>query len=327
MFIPGAQKSGTTSLFVALCNHSQIQEPRHKEPHFFAQSRSVIEKNTDWYLENIQREKKGVSVDASTAYMADERTPKILYEHFPEAKILILLRDPVRRAFSSYVHMQRKTPKYDYREFGEIMGRLENKSKTSLLERERQATRRARQQGLIRDYLTEDYHERKFGASFRSSFRDPEWAHRYFSYSQYSRIVNSYTSRFDNVKLVIFEELLQEPGAVLSEIAKFLGIDQRELRFPHAHESRVPSAIGRIYARMREQGQHVAHTLNALRDGFDTLMKTIGAEQLAVKARRLLRRKPKLKEDQYMRARSLLSTEYAYWRDRRPVTKKLWHFS
>jgi hypothetical protein len=311
---------------MALCNHSQVQKPTHKETHFFAQTRPIIEENTNWYLEVLRAHEGKISVDASTAYMADDKCPSILKQYFPESKILILLRDPAKRAFSSYIHMQRKTPRADRRKFCDILESLESGGNKSLLEMETQAVHQAWQTGLLRDYLSSDYHERKFGAPFCSSFRDPLWVYRYFSYGQYSRVVEAYESVFDDVKIVVFERLLREPDAVLLETAQFLGIDEGGLQLPHAHESRVPSTMGRIYVRVREQGKLAAHSLNILRDAFDALMEALGAAPLTAKARRLLRRKPELKERQYIRARCLLRREYEYWRSRRPLTENLWQY-
>lgn len=121
LFIVGAAKSGTTSLYHYLSQHPEIYFSPLKEPHYFSYNAikfprkgpgdEISDANVvkDWqeYLklfENAQDEK--IIAEASVDYLYYHAiTIPLIYEHVPEAKILILLRNPSERAFSAYRHM------------------------------------------------------------------------------------------------------------------------------------------------------------------------------------------------------------------------------
>ena len=129
LFVVGAMKAGTTSLIEILSNHSEIYVPPIKEPHFFVDPlpKSLYEPsrffNLDKYfkeefpkpihiskIEDISQYKKLYSlsanekycVDASTAYLHAPGVAQKIYSYNEDAKIIILLRDPLKRAFSHY---------------------------------------------------------------------------------------------------------------------------------------------------------------------------------------------------------------------------------
>ncbi len=111
-FIVGAVKSGTTSLYAQLKKHPQVFLPEMKEPHYFASSPqppNLEDQHCTGDLEAYQRLYRGAESfpaigDASPSYLWDEKAPRNIYEVCPQAKIIIILRDPVARAYSEY-HM------------------------------------------------------------------------------------------------------------------------------------------------------------------------------------------------------------------------------
>ena len=101
--IPGAQKSGTTALRYFLRQHPQIFMPAH-EIHFF--DRNPFE---NLLLEAQDYEKKfsgdhGEKLigDCTPIYLFWNDCIKRLSEYNPQIKLIILLRDPVKRAFSQW---------------------------------------------------------------------------------------------------------------------------------------------------------------------------------------------------------------------------------
>ena len=116
-FLVGAAKAGTTSAYAYLSQHPQVFFPRIKEPHFFTQvslsgkQRFFVEAITDRtvYL-RLFRGARGFSVvgDASPSYLWHPDVPRRIRARVPDAKIAIILRDPVERAHSHYL--------MDYRE-------------------------------------------------------------------------------------------------------------------------------------------------------------------------------------------------------------------
>ena len=96
----GAQKSGTSWIYACLYEHPQICAPI-KEIHFF--SRKKYEKGIDWYLDKFSTcSANTLKGEFSTSYLYDKRSPVKIYKHFPNVKIIMVLRDPTKRAFSQY---------------------------------------------------------------------------------------------------------------------------------------------------------------------------------------------------------------------------------
>lgn len=110
-YVVGGQKCGTTSLWAYLKQHPEVFLPDVKEPHFFADvkrsrpSRSSRFPNDLESYQALYRPGRGSQAigDASPSYLSDENAPHLIHEVAPDARIIILLRDPVDRAFSHYL--------------------------------------------------------------------------------------------------------------------------------------------------------------------------------------------------------------------------------
>jgi len=328
IIIPGAQKSGTTSLYMALCRHPDVSTPKHKEPHFFAQKRSVVEKHLNWYWSVLGMSEGDTALDASTSYLAQPSSAEHIRDHIPAAKIVIVLRDPVKRAFSAFQHMRRTRPAAEHRTFSEVLTALEGSE--NIFEAEDQlVAEAARHKHIDPDYLGADYHARKFGASFDTSFPDPLWVYRYFQKSACRRAVEQFEKTFgEDVMVVLFERLVSAPNKVLSDVLEFADLRRvsEALQLGEANTTEVPNRMGRLYMKMREQSTVLANMFDGLRTAHDALLSKVGLEKVADWARRVLRNRPELSASQYKRARSLLAEEYRYWENRRPATRQLWKF-
>lgn len=109
-FIVGAPKAGTSSLYNYLIQHPGVFMSYPKEPHFFYNrstpgSPVLQEKALEDYLGLFTGVSKGVCAgEASTSYLWSASTASEIKHLQPEAKIIILLRDPVDRAYSHYWH-------------------------------------------------------------------------------------------------------------------------------------------------------------------------------------------------------------------------------
>lgn len=104
--IIGTERGGTTSLFQMLRRHPQIATPYNKELNFFA---SLYPLGPRWYRAMLDRNRHSgddalVTFEASPRYFAATRVPGRIAEMLPEAKLILLLRDPARRAVSSFHH-------------------------------------------------------------------------------------------------------------------------------------------------------------------------------------------------------------------------------
>lgn len=102
-FIIGAQKSGTTSLYKYLTESStDIIRASSKEVNFFSENYYRGER---FYKSNFPIFKgKKITGEASPDYLLYHKSPAQVYKQNPSAKIVVVLRDPVYRAFSQYAH-------------------------------------------------------------------------------------------------------------------------------------------------------------------------------------------------------------------------------
>ena len=116
-FLVGAAKAGTTSLYEYLSRCPGVFFPRIKEPHFFTGVRPANERKfyidavtkREQYLRLFRKARDSLVVgDASPSYLWHPQVPRRIYEVAPDARIAIILRDPVERAYSHYL--------MDYRE-------------------------------------------------------------------------------------------------------------------------------------------------------------------------------------------------------------------
>jgi len=102
--IIGAAKCGTTSLYRYLSGHPQVLPPHKKELDFF---RRNFQKGIDWYLAQfpaLSDREEFVTGEATTIYFEMGVVPQRIFKLFPEAKLILLLRDPVARAVSWHYH-------------------------------------------------------------------------------------------------------------------------------------------------------------------------------------------------------------------------------
>ncbi len=199
--IVGAGKSGTTSLYYYLKQHPEIFLSDNKEPWFLgiANNKNInlnhlsssIIFDYDKYIKLFNRS-SGYKIigEASTIYLylyknAINNIKKYLPNYY-ETKIIIILRNPIDRAYSHYKHYKR-----NYREnmmFEKII-EFENKEETEVNEK------------------SFDFH--------------------YIKQGFYYRQVKSYLENFKNVKIIIFDEFINNTEKTLIEIFNFLNINNK----------------------------------------------------------------------------------------------------
>jgi hypothetical protein len=137
-FLAGVPKAGTTSLYQYMDRHPEIYMSAIKEPHFFATE--IREENFDAGLRRrlardapglreflsggmLQKRFDGIVTawedyvrlfsnatgesavgEASVCYLWSRTAAENIAARIPDAKILVMLRDPADRAFSQYLH-------------------------------------------------------------------------------------------------------------------------------------------------------------------------------------------------------------------------------
>ncbi len=103
--IAGAQKCGTSSLGATLRRHPQAYVAPGKELHFFNRDHG---QGLDAYAERFTPAPHHRAWgEATPAYIYDADARRRMCEALPEARIVVILRDPVQRAYSHYWHSRR----------------------------------------------------------------------------------------------------------------------------------------------------------------------------------------------------------------------------
>ena len=205
LFIVGQPKSGTTALHQFLGQHPEIYMSSIKEPHFFCadfhlesdraygKQRFFDFRNEAAYLQLFAKAKNvKIAGESSTNYLYSQVAAEKIHNFNPDAKIIIILREPAKFIYSLHSH---------YVKFTE-----ENEP----------------------DFLTalalED--ERRQEKSFSPRVISPSYLY-YSQRVQYYQQVKRYCDRFDSkqIKVIIFEEFKSENDRIFREILEFLGVD------------------------------------------------------------------------------------------------------
>lgn len=118
-FIIGSVKCGTTTLYSYLQKSPQVFMPVQKEPHYFIREVHDLSyqgpNDDDFFVkypkslieyERLFRDAESEELvgEASTMYMVYQDVANKLFEYSPEAKIIAIIRNPIERAFSHYLH-------------------------------------------------------------------------------------------------------------------------------------------------------------------------------------------------------------------------------
>ena len=194
----GAAKSGTTSLYHYLAQHPDVFMSPVKEPKFFAlegerpsfRGPGDGEADAVTTLEGYRKLFEGADGEsalgeASPLYLYLEKALARIKHHVPEARLIAVLRNPVERAYSSFLHKVR-----DGREtttdFAEALA----------LEEER-----------IRAGWAYGWHYKRRG----------------FYHEQIVRYYEAFGR--EKLRVYLYEDLKREPGALLRDAYGFLGVD------------------------------------------------------------------------------------------------------
>ena len=188
--IIGAQKGGTTSLINYLSQHPDVFVPYDKEIPYFH--------DDEFYKKGIDNYKKCFSgwkgekiighAPVNTSFYA-EKAAKRIYEFNKAMKLIMILRNPIDRAYSHYWYCRRNCLE-------------DSKSFEKALERELQM--------LQKDEII------------------PLSCVYYISHGFYYKQINKYLEYFDRNQLLIlyYDDFKRDPDEILREIYSFLGLEE-----------------------------------------------------------------------------------------------------
>jgi Sulfotransferase domain len=122
-FVVGAGRAGTTSLWHYLRQHPDVFMPAMKETHYFTgwnRGFQPIVTTESEYLKLFQRAGSARAVgEASPSYLRTDPVAGRINAAVPDARIIIVVRNPIDRAWSSYWHARRYGR--EEREFGQAL--------------------------------------------------------------------------------------------------------------------------------------------------------------------------------------------------------------
>jgi len=197
LFILGAGKCGTTSLYHLLERHPDIKVSEIKEPSFFCSHFQVVS-NPVTYFRLFDSPRK-YRVDASHVYFSNPETAPLLASLFPDAKFLLILRHPQARAHSLYQHMRRALHAD------------------------------GRPQELVESFHTalELEAERFESAEFHATCRQYFWNFMYMRSSIYDGQLQRYLDLYPRERFLVMSlaELQNDPERIIQSIGGFLDVD------------------------------------------------------------------------------------------------------
>ncbi len=183
--IAGAMRSGTTALAAWLRDHPDVFVAPVKEIHYF--DRHYAE-GPEWYAAHFagHRDEHAVG-EATPNYLYQDVALERLRRDVPDVRLVILLRDPIARAHSHYLHR--------------LSGGHEELSFEEAIEAEPE--RLAQGDDLDRAHVS------------------------YVDRGRYLRQLRHVAELFpaDAVSIHLFEDLRDRPQEVFAEVTRFLGVD------------------------------------------------------------------------------------------------------
>lgn len=207
LLIIGAPRCGTTSLFWALATHPGLAVPWEKEVHFFDDR---YRRGSLWYrahfaLRATVRRRSQQVFEATPSYLNHPDVPARVHQLCPDARLLVLLRNPGERAYSEWAL---------HRSLGWEKEQFTSAAASSLRQ----------------------------PPPMPGEARPDECG--YLRNSRYTEDLDRWIAlyRSDQLLVVTFEDLTSKPTDILHRILRFAGLDEDvPLTFPSMNaRSRIP---------------------------------------------------------------------------------------
>lgn len=193
--IIGAMKCGTTVLYDFICMHPHVSKAALKEIHYFSLYRSNGE---DWYRNHFNKTTDEITGEASPTYFHCAFTPELptaIKTAHPRAKLILIVRDPVERAISHFVHLQ-------------IINKVPELIATDI----------------------NDFFARPFESAVSQTSSIDYYLHDVLSFSCYQRRMLTFLQVYDRSEILVLSnsDLLMQPRRTMSRVFDFLGLEPFE---------------------------------------------------------------------------------------------------
>jgi hypothetical protein len=196
--ILGVQRGGTTSLWGSLNQHPSIKSAITKEVHFFDWYYWF---GVDWYKTYFP---EGFTGESTTQYILNPCIPKRILQTIPNVKLIVLLRNPVQRAYSHWA-LQSKYHQYP----------VENLTFEEAIEKEEEQLRGL---ALMVNACSFDILTIKGLACY--------YRYSYKLRGHYAEQLERYYQVFPKDRLFVIksEDLFTQPAQVYKDVIEFLGL-------------------------------------------------------------------------------------------------------
>jgi hypothetical protein len=189
-----------------LRDHPDVFMSELKEPGYFIDGYGLVTDGVEYEKLFVPAGGR-VAGEATALYLANPETPGRIHAELGDVRILILLRDPVARAFSLYTMIHQ----LGYEPIGTFEAALAAEP------------------------------ERAAHPDFAAQYKQPIWAYLYFASGLYSRQVLAYQQQFSAVQVLLFEDLLSDPQGSFDATCDFLGVPRQSVNSTErANPSRRP---------------------------------------------------------------------------------------
>lgn len=224
-FVLGAAKAGTSALAYYLSEHPEICMAHPKEPTFFFGP--DYHSGLPFYKRTYFRHYNGELLTGEAAHrnLYFPYVPRRIADSTPEAKFLVMLRNPVDRAISHYQYVRaRREESRDFR--SAIQANLDRLKFGPFL-------------------LTEEE-----GAEYTRKKWDADYEYpTYLDTGHYAEQIQRYFDFFgkERVKIVMSEDLLGCPDRTMADVYHFLGASPFSVQSPETVNPLAMPAVYKIY--------------------------------------------------------------------------------
>ncbi|MQA87084.1 MAG: hypothetical protein GEV03_21260 [Streptosporangiales bacterium] len=103
----GPDKTGSTWLHAALSRHPLVYLAPGKDLHFFDR---YFDRGVEWYAAQFRGAgpRHRIVGEIGTRYLYARRAAERIHRTVPDARLMVCVRDPVKRAFSSFLYLRRQ---------------------------------------------------------------------------------------------------------------------------------------------------------------------------------------------------------------------------
>lgn len=232
--IAGAMRSGTTSMARWLGDHPDVFMAEIKEVHYFDRQ---YDRGPDWYGSHFEGAKDEKAIgEATPNYLYNEEALARISQDVPSVSLVIILRDPIDRAYSHYHHRLARGGEWlSFEEAIEV----------------------------------EPERLRSENEEWRANFS-------YVDRGRYARQLNRLLRLFprDAVLVQLFEDLREDPISTFRTVTEFLGVDptvvpERVGRQINGYQGFRSNAVRRLSRRLPPLLRNVVGRANRIdSDGY-----------------------------------------------------------